>query len=55
VVPPPPTYIFSSTRTRREFATRRSGPGRALIVVIALLLAFWAALGLGAAALLGAL
>jgi hypothetical protein len=55
VVPPPPTYIFASTRTRREFTARRSGPGRALIVVAALLLAFWAALGVGTAALLGAL
>jgi hypothetical protein len=55
-VTPPPSYIFASTRSRREVAAaRRSGPGLGLALVVVLLLAFWAAVGVGAAALLGVL
>jgi hypothetical protein len=53
-VTPPPSYIFASTRSRREVAAaRRGGAGVALILVAFLLLAFWGAVGVGAAALLG--
>jgi hypothetical protein len=53
-VTPPPSYIFASTRSRREVAARRGGAGLALVLVVFLLLAFWGAVGVGAAALLGA-
>ena len=49
---PPPSYIFASTRTRRELGARHRGP--TLATVLVLLLLFWAALGVGAAVLAGA-
>jgi hypothetical protein len=52
-VSPPPSYIFASTRTRREIGARHRGRG--LGIVLLLLLLFWAALGIGAAVLAGAM
>jgi hypothetical protein len=51
----PPSYIFSSTRTRRRSGQWGAGPGPGLLFVAAVLLAFWAAVGVAAAALFGAL
>jgi len=52
---PPPSFIFASTRSRRDVAAaRRGAAGPALVLVAVLLLAFCGAVGVGAAALLGA-
>jgi hypothetical protein len=50
-VSPPPSYIFASSRSRREVASRRSGTGRALALVLLVLIVFWTALGIGVAVL----
>jgi hypothetical protein len=50
-VSPPPSYIFASSRSRREVASTRTGSRRGLALVLFVLIAFWAGLGLGAAVL----
>jgi hypothetical protein len=54
-VPSPPSYIFASTRSRRDVPSRHGGQGTALFLVVTVLLLFWAGLGIGAAILFGAL
>jgi hypothetical protein len=51
----PPSYIYASTRSRRDVRARHGGTGTQLFLVVSVLLLFWAGLGVGAAVLFGAL
>ena len=51
----PPTHIYTSMRSRRDFVHRHAASGPSLLLIVLVLLVFWAAVGIGTAAAFGAL